>query len=252
MSKWKWLALAATLYLIFFIMMLPAQFGLWLVDVPKGLQVTGVSGSFWNGRANRVSWNGRTVDDVFWTVNPGSMFAGTLELDVVAGQSSMSNIKLDGTVGASSSGWFVNNLEFEMPANVASEFAPVQLQLRLGGYVVGKIATASQGEPWCEQLDGKLTWVKPTVASTSVSNPLKLDDTRANLSCNAGNVVADVSDDGRVLGLDVKGTLAEGQFIVDGSLKPGREFPQSLEQMLRFVATPKGDGSYLINLDGPL
>ncbi|MBD1391101.1 type II secretion system protein N [Neiella sp. HB171785] len=252
MSRWWLVAFALVMYLIFVVATLPAQFGLWLLPPQNNLHVGRVSGSVWQGEIGVVHWQGKLIKDVQWDINIGQLLLGRLEADIIAGQDMTSDIAVTGTAGMSLSGWYAKDLEVMMPASVAAELSPMPLQVELEGMIDAQITAASQGTPWCTELDGLVTWRNPKVIAAALGNPFKLDNTRATLTCVDGEIVAKVDDDKQVIGLDVSATLAAQSYSVSGTLNPGPQFPQGFEQGLMFVATPIGNNRYQIELDGSL
>ncbi|GGA88749.1 type II secretion system protein N [Neiella marina] len=252
MSRWWLIAFALVMYLVFVVATLPAQFGLWLMPAPNNLHVGKVSGSIWQGQIGVVHWQGKIIKDVHWDINVGQLLLGRIEADIVAGQDMTSDIAITGTAGMSFSGWYADDIELAMPASVAAELSPLPLQVELEGMIDAQITVASQGSPWCSELEGVVTWRNPKVIAAALGNPFKLDNTRAQLSCVNGEVVAKVDDDKQVMGLEVSATLAATSYSVSGTINPGPQFPPGFEQGLMFVATPISNNSYQIELDGSL
>lgn len=48
-----------------------------LVDEVPGVALDGVGGTLWSGHARTVTWFGRSVGDVEWSLAPGTLMAGT-------------------------------------------------------------------------------------------------------------------------------------------------------------------------------
>ena len=248
--KWfTWIAVGLTVYLALVMFKLPAQFGLWLVDVPKDVQIQGVSGTVWQGQINRFTAQGITVEQVKWQVHPLALFTGKAELEINAG-TSRTGIKLQGVLGANHQGWFASGVTFSLPAALVTQLYPMPIKLQ--GDLQGKIVAAKQGEPWCSELDGLMNWTQGEINAPLFNKPLKLDDTRAILSCDAGKLVAQITDQGGVLGLSVNASLSATDYLLEGEMKPGAEFPQEFNQGLMFFASPMGNGRHKIKLNGSL
>lgn len=243
----RWIVLGVMAYLVLVLVQLPASFVMTLVETPKPLQVSGVSGTIWSGKAHTLSWEKVELDQVEWQLDPLALLTGTAKLDVSAGDR-RTPISLSGTVGASLEGVFAEDLVFELPASLIQDFYPLPAELK--GRIKGSIQQASQGKPWCGTLKGKLTWHSPEVTIKALGQSLKLDDTQAKLSCDKGNLVADISDEGRVLGLAVNASLSAKGYLLSGEMKPGPEFPPQFKQGLNFIASPLSGGRYKIEMDG--
>lgn len=247
MIRWT---VAAILFFVTLVMVkLPAQFALYLAPLPKEIQIFGVDGTVWAGKAQAVSYQGQRLESVKWRLNLLPLLSGSVELELNAG-TRRSPIKLSGVVGVNGSGWLARNVSFKAPVALINEFYPVPATL--SGHLEGKILEASQGMPWCNRLMGDVSWVNPEVNSPMMGQALKLDDTQAQLSCDQGGLVAQISDAGSVLGLNVTASLGKKDYLVTGEMKPGSGFPSQFKQGLMFVASPISGGRYQIDLSGSL
>ena len=234
----RWIALAVLFYLALLVIKLPAQFILALVDPPKPLQISGVDGTIWKGQAHSASWQGHNLDQLSWQLSATALLTGKLELQINAGDK-RSDIQFNGIVGMNASGGFARDLFFEFPAAMVKEFYP--LPVELNGRLKGLITEASQGTPWCETLDGQINWLEPAINSKAFGQNLTLDQTQAKLRCEDGNLAADITDEGQVLGLNVSASLSANDYLLTGEMKPGDQFPSQFKQGLMFFASPWRD-----------
>lgn len=248
----RWIILGVLFYLALLVAKLPAQFVLAQVELPKEIQVFGVDGTIWNGTASSASWKGNTLEKISWQLSPTALLTGKAELALKAGDR-RSAIQLNGIVGASSEGAYAQELLYEFPASLVKEFNR-SLPANLSGQFKGIIVEASQGEPWCETLRGRVNWLEPEINGRAMGQKfdLKLDQTQAKLSCDKGNLVADITDEGKVLGLSVNASLSAKDYVISGEMKPGSEFPQEFKQGLGFFASPMSGGRYKIEMNGSL
>ena len=67
---------------------LPAQFVFKHLPLPSQLQVTGVQGSIWQGRAEQVRWQNRNFGEVSWQFKPSALFEAKAEAEVRFGRGS--------------------------------------------------------------------------------------------------------------------------------------------------------------------
>ncbi len=243
----RWIICGVLFFVALLICQIPASFVLSLVDTPKQLYITGVKGSVWNGQADAVTWDGQGVDQLEWRVSPLALVTGKLQLDVEAG-SRKSPVKLSGRFSYGFSGLTAENVEVQFPAALIEGF--YSLPAKVSGVIKGQVTFASQGEPWCEELSGEVNWFAPVLNSKMLGQPFVLDDTSAKLSCEQGKLVAEVSDQGNVLGLSAKAMLLADSYVVDGELNLGSDFPEKFKQGVGFFASPMGGDRYQISMDG--
>lgn len=243
----RWVILGVIFYLSVLVVKLPAQFAFSFIELPKKAQVTGVDGTIWAGEIGSASYQGQTLEKIRWKLHPLALLTGKLELELEAGDR-RSAIQLSGTLGYGSSGAYGEGVLFEFPAALIKEFYPVPATLQ--GQLKGVVQEISQGQPWCNSVVGRITWTNPVIYSKLIKQELALDTTRAQLGCDNGNLVATVTDDGKVLGLNAQATLMASEYLVTGELKPGRDFPEEFKQGLGFVASPMSGGRYKLDMDG--
>ena len=242
----KWTFTSIVFFLIIVIIKLPAGFALTFAPKINDLQIKNVSGTIWNGHASSIEWQNKVLEDINWKLNFFPLLTGNLEADLETGKNS--TIQITGTAGIGGNGWFTENLEFSANAALIGEFYPLPADIK--GEIKGKNITASQGSPWCSDLTGTIELLNPEISSPMLGQPLKLDDTKAKLNCEKGNLVANITDKGEVLGLNVKASLGKKNYLVEGELKPGNKFPSMFKQGLSFVAKPISAGKYKIDLNG--
>ena len=86
MRKWQMAALGVSLYLVFLIVTIPAPFAYGVLkkklapEMP--LQLGGVSGTLWSGRAMPALIGGQRVDSLSWKVQPLALLIGRIQANL--------------------------------------------------------------------------------------------------------------------------------------------------------------------------
>ena len=102
------------------------------------------------------------------------------------------------------------------------------------------------GAPICKELQGDIHWRKAGV--TGFEEKVNLGALSATLSCEKGELVADV-DPKNDLGLSYRAQLKQGgRFTGSGYLTPGAKFPEQLIAVLSFIGKPDNQGRYRLKM----
>lgn len=222
MKSWKAnLGIFVVAYLVFVLATMPAGVIVGLVELPKNVKLGAVNGSLWNGRASAVQLDNDVITDVSWSLSPLSLMTGSLSADVNFGKArkkeqisgrggistdfSLSKVSLDDFVLRYPAGGFANKMNLPIPAT-------------LSGQMVFNIKQFEQAKPYCELLDGKVTW--NSAGANVMNKQVTLGKIAANLGCDKGQISLDIKDK-NPLGLQFKGLIADkGKFSGKGFVKP--------------------------------
>ncbi len=237
-------------YLFFLIYSLPAQQVVgWLGDsqATAGLRILGPSGTAWTGNARNVFYRNRPLGELSWSFRPGYLLLGKLayafELKDTGQQAS-------GTLLTGFGGHLrVEDLEALVLASRLPELLQ-QGQVQIGGKVRASQLALSLDGNQITAADGIVEWLDGNLQS-----PLNLSigDLRAELATDP--------DNGEITGQirDLKGTIAvqaevrlkaDGNFQVDGKLKPGENADPGLTGALQAVGRQQSDGTIVVKYSG--
>lgn len=237
-------------YAGFLIATLPAKFALSYIDQPRNIQLKAVSGTVWEGQANRIIVNNITLMDVNWQTQLTALLSGNIEVAVQFGRGKNS-LRGDGVLGYSSDGAFARDVIVTTTPNWLINAANLSLPATVKGDVKLQLANISQGLPWCQELDGQLSWNNGSV--DSLLGLVNVDSAKAKLSCSEGKIVADVKQNSAHLRLTGRATLAEQRrYNFAGALVPGNELPKAIRSNLGYVGKLNSKGEYKLNYSGRL
>ena len=126
-------------------------------------------------------------------------------------------------------------LRLNLPIDV---IAHEQLQLNVSRFVIGA--------PICNELQGDLQWRNAAVSA--FDERVKLGGLSATLSCDKGELVAEVEPNNN-LGLSYRAQLKQGgRLSGSGYLTPGEKFPEQLKETLSFLGSPDRQGRYRLKM----
>ncbi|QUM86807.1 type II secretion system protein N [Moritella sp. 28] len=235
-------------YVFFLIGTLPATLVLSYIPLPANLTISQVEGSVWKGEAKQVSFNHIEVKDVSWDTSVIALLTGSAQVYVEFGRGKNS-LRGSGELGYSSAGVYAQDFTVTASSEWLVTASNIPLPVTTKGSVKLTIAEMQQGNPWCEQLDGQLSWSNAGI--DSLLGNVEIDSAVANLTCDKGTIVANIKQSSNQLKLSGIATLEnQGKYTFSGVLVPSNELPQSIRSNLRYVGQENAKGEYKINYAG--
>ena len=230
---------------------IPASWVWQQVPPVRGLSVSGLSGTPWQGMASQVQWQGQNFGRLQWDMRLGSLLTGKAVFNVRFGQGSEMNLNGRGIVGYGSAGPFAEKLLVSVPASQVMKYARIPLPATVTGNLELTLRDYQYQAPYCSVLDGALAWTAGNISSPL--GELNPGPVIADLGCQQGKVVAAVNQSSEDVSSQWQAELATNQrYTLNGWFKPGAEFPPQLGQQLKWLGTPDPKGRYKINHSGRL
>lgn len=183
-SKYLWQGFS--FFLLFVIATTPAQVLQSTFNKVKGLNVEGLSGSLWNGRASQVVYNDINLGKADWDLSVWSLILMQLSLDMTL-KGEQSNLSSHLTLKSSSIE--AEDLKAMLPATWISKFTQVPFQANGKLFIRMKQAKFSKSEtPF---LYGALSWQEATL-KTPFGKQALLGTINVGLTTEKEWVVSDV------------------------------------------------------------
>jgi general secretion pathway protein N len=249
-NRWWPLALGVGAYLAFLIVSFPASTAFaWFV--PEQVQLAGVEGTLWSGRAAAVSVERFALQDVRWRTSPWPLFTGRLSANVEA---RLPDGFVNTHVTASRSRVRLSD------ARLAVSLPTLQGLFPLGGtrgQATANLSTVELVDGWPTAAIGELRLAKLEVPSFQRgAQPIALGDYLVKFEPPAGGqgIAATFNDTGGAL--EVSGTAAlqpTHAYVLDAFVKPRAGASPELVQGLSFMAQePDSSGRRRFMLSGTL
>lgn len=232
----------------FLIGTLPAKLALSYVSLPSHISVSQVEGTIWRGEAKRISFNQIDIEDVRWNTSVMALLTGAAQVYVEFGRGKNS-LRGSGDLGYSSAGAYAQDFTATASSEWLVRASDVPLPVTTQGQVKLTIAEVQQGQPWCNVLDGQLSWSNAEVES--LLGTVDINSAIANLSCDNGAIVANIKQNSTHLQLSGIAKLENnGKYSLSAVLVPSNQLPQSIRSNLRYVGKENANGEYKINYAG--
>nr|WP_210147281.1 type II secretion system protein N [Shewanella sp. WXL01] len=236
------------IYVFFLVAYVPANWLVSIAPVPHNIKLSGVSGTLWQGQADMLKIDRRQIDQVSWQLNPWSLLLAQADLDVTIGTRA-TPVSGKANVTLSMSGIKAENLRFEAPSSFLLAGARLPFRTKVLGDLSVIVEKFEQGQPWCEQLTGKLFVNGVDVTNQFGAYPL--GNMAFNLACVDGQVQLSAEDKGNDIGLAGTVTLVDQKRVqVAAKIKPTPNQPEDLTKALAFLGKQDSQGYYPINYQG--
>ena len=212
---------------------------------PAELQLSGISGSIWNGSAAEGIAGGAYVQNISWQFNPVSLLTGTLGFKTRSNPGSGSMIA---EVAVSPAGNLtLSNLAGNLPLDLVH---PAFQQSGIRGDITLQFETVviSDGIPILAE--GSVTVTDFFVPDLSSS---RIGDFRAEVRTDDGKITGSVEDLSGVL--DVTGTISlrqDGYYSFIGQVAATPMTPPSIVDQLRFLGSANQRGQHEFRFEGQL
>ena len=243
-SALKWFSLCLVVYFIFLIVKLPAVHVLSRVQLPKGVSVSGVMGTVWDGQAQRVQANGLPVNNLKWSLSFFPLLFGQISADIKAGNiRDTDQISVTGHISVSGQRLQADDLLAYVPTNLVIRLLPLPIPIEAEGRFKVQLNKVDY-EAGCQTFTGKGEWLNASY--TGVTGVVALGNFDTDLSCQNGNIVVHVNQPNS-FGLTAKANIpANMKFKIEGRFKPEASLPKEVHQAAQFFGKPDSDGYYPI------
>lgn len=246
-------------YLLVFVLMLtvslvahvPASWVYAQLPAQRGVEVTGISGTIWQGQVQQLKVNRQSYGSLSWDFQASKLLTAKLEYQVRFGRGS--SIKLDGKgfVGASFSGLYANNVLASLPIQQVMTYVPTQVPVELKGRLELSLTSLKYAQPWCEEATGSLAWTGSGIVSPI--GQLTPGPVIADITCQAQNIEVVGKQNNPQVMSEFKASLNEqARYQSMAWFKPGAEFPSSMAEQLKWLGESNAQGRYQFSFAGKL
>ncbi len=251
----RYLVFGLPFYLLFLIALFPAAQAYRFAAEPLAktlpeLNLTGIEGSIWTGRAGMVVFRKALLGEVNWQLSPLSLVFGKAKIKALL-QSDDGYLQSHVSTPLGGGNVALADIEGQLPLGELLRFAPY-LPVVLEGRVSLKLPVlelGADGRPL--RAEGTVTWHQ---AAMSAPQALPLGDLQVVLRTEAdGQLVGEIGDRGGPL--KVAGTLQhspDGSYRINGTVAAAADAPAAVKQALGWLGKPDAQGRYRLNYSGKI
>ncbi|MEW8682415.1 MAG: type II secretion system protein N [Candidatus Thiodiazotropha endolucinida] len=250
MRWWSFLLIGLGGYLIFLLAGTPAQHIIGWALAENGklpFSYATMKGSLWRGKMEAINYQGMPLDKIKWRFTPSDLLLGKISFEL---ELRHMNNKVDANVARTMGGFQLKNVEGQLPASMIAKMADLN-QISVEGDVELNLSQVAIETERVTSAEGEIKWLNPALL-----HPFSLRE--GNLKADVttddnGNINIRINDLGGGTSVDGELSLSnEGNYNLNGAIKPGAGSDPGLSSALKAVAKSQPDGSYRISFSGSL
>ncbi|PJG58866.1 type II secretion system protein N [Aeromonas cavernicola] len=241
-------------YILFLLATLPAALVVRYLPLPAPLNtlltLEGVSGTIWRGQIARLQYASESISLLRWELNGWSLLRLAPEVSLRFGD--RNSVNGQGVVGWQGA-LFGRDVTLNLPAAWLLSRVPMPLPfaLTISGQLQLKVDQFAQGQPWCDNLYGNLDWYQ--ASADTPAGKLDLADPALTLNCLDSKLVAELKQSSEMVQTIGRAELQpNGQYLFQGSLKPGPALPEQMKQGLPLLGQPDSQGRFPLRYQGQI
>jgi general secretion pathway protein N len=245
-KKFAYIAISFTAYSVFVLALMPANWLMAQIKLPKNITIAAVEGTIWRTRIEQLMVDDVVINQVQSSLSFISLLMLDPKLDISFGGALVDGPEGQLTISGLLSDMVIKDAQIDLAANTVTArlnlpvdvIAHEQLALTIDRFIIGA--------PICRELQGNLQWRNGGI--TAFDEKVEFGTLNAKLTCDKGELVADI-DPNNDLGLSYRAQLKQGgHFSGSGYLTPGVKFPEQLKSALSFLGQPDNKGRYRLKI----
>ncbi|MES9848666.1 MAG: type II secretion system protein N [Candidatus Thiodiazotropha sp.] len=250
MRWWSFLLIGLGGYLIFLLAGIPAQHIIGWALAENGklpFSYATVKGSLWRGKMEAINYQGMPLDKIKWRFAPSGLLLGRISFEL---ELRHMNNKVDANVARTLGGFQLKDVEGQLPASMITDMADLN-QISVEGDVELNLSHVAIETERVTSAEGEIKWHNPALLRPF---SLKEGNLKADVTTDDnGNIKIKINDLGGGTSVDGELSLSnEGNYNLNGAIKPGAGSDPGLSSALKAVAKSQPDGSYRISFSGSL
>ena len=239
------------LYIVFAIGTAPASVVTRFIPNNAGIQIGNISGSLWNGKITQLNYRNQfQLQKLTWKFNWLSLLTLKATADI-----KFNNIQnaMDGvaTIGYGFSGLVLSDANIDLDAATLAPYLPLPVKVAPSGKLSIIVENASEGVPYCGELDAYVLWHEAQV--DSAMGNLNFATPSIDFSCSEGGVIASLKQHSEQLTTNVNVELTEGKhYQLVGTIIGRETLDPSILQALSWIGPKNSAGETTLNFEGNL
>lgn len=248
---WRLLLLFVAVYLVALAATLPmAQLMRWggPALAQQQVQLAGIDGTLWTGRAAQVVVRGVALGEMKWELSPWKIVLGRIEAHLeLTGDDTNVTTRLSWKMG--SHRWQLEQLEGRLPATLIKALTP-RLPAVPTGDITMAVSQAQFDAMRLSSLEGKAIWNKGGISSPMA---IAMGDLVAEFKTESNTINGHIHDTGGPLQLDSQlNLMPDGSYRLNGKASVRAGANPALATSLSLLGQPDGKGETTFHFAGRL
>lgn len=239
------------LYLFSLVLSAPASLATRFIPDNAGIQIGHVTGTVWNAKLSQVDYRKQLqLQKVTWKFDWVALLSLQLKADIKFNDAKKELVG-SGAAIYGLSGFVLTDLNVDMQAAALLPYLSLPVPVTPSGKFTLIIENATQGAPYCSELDGYLVW-QSAALETPMGN-IDLASPSVDLSCANGGVVASLKQRSEQLSTNAKISLNDGgRYQLQGDIKGTDKLDPNILQALSWIGPKTSSGATKLSFNGRL
>jgi len=239
------------LYIVFVVVTAPASIVTRFIPDNAGIQIGNITGTLWNGKLTQLNYRNQfQLQQLTWEFNWLSllMFKATADIKFNNDQKALDGV---GTIGYGFSGLMLSDANINIDAATLPPYLPLPVEVASSGKLSIVVENASEGTPYCSELDAYVLWHEANVDTPMGS--IDFASPSIDLSCSEGAVIASLKQHSEQLTTNVNIELTEDKhYQLVGTIIGRETLAPSILQALSWIGPKNSAGETTLNFEGNL
>jgi len=239
------------IYIVSLLLTTPAAMITRFIPENSGVKIGHTSGTLWNGKLSQVDYRNQfQLQKLTWEFDWLALLTLKAQADVKFnnGRKVMTG---SGFVAYGFSGLTLSDVSVDLNANALLPYLKLPVPVTPSGKFSLVIESASQGTPYCDELDGYLVWhdakIKTPMGNVDLATP------SMDLSCSEGGLVASLKQHSEQLTTNANILLTEGgSYLLQGNIIGREALDPTILQALSWIGPKNESGATALNFKGRL
>ncbi|MEH6454369.1 MAG: type II secretion system protein N [Psychromonas sp.] len=249
--KIKLILLFVFFYLGSLITTIPASLITYFVPKNSGVEMSTPSGTLWNGKTTQITYDKKyNLQQVSWKVDWSALLSLQVKLDLKFANASEA-LSGNGSFLYGLNGPLLENVFIDLPAAQLLTYANLPLPVEVNGDISLVLKKASQGAPYCAQLDAFIVWDNASI--NSQMGNVDLASANIDVSCENGEIFAVSQQQSEQIETSFNASLRKaGAYQLKGLMKGTDKLDPSINQSLSWIGKKDNTGATMVSIDGYL
>lgn len=249
--KIKLILLFVFFYLSALVLTLPASLVSHLIPKDIGVEISSPSGTVWQGKAAQITYNKQvTLQQVTWHLDWSALIKLQLKLDMKF-HNGGNILSGKGALIYGLNGALLENVFIDLTAKQLLSYLNLPLPIEVNGNISVVIKQASQGVPYCQELDAYIVWDNAYIDS-QMGN-VNLASANIDVRCEEGEIIAQLQQQSAQIESALDASLRmEGAYQLQGLIKGTELLDPSIQQALSWIGRKDNSGATIVNVNGNL
>jgi general secretion pathway protein N len=239
------------LYVFSLLLTVPASLVTRFIPSDAGVQIGHVTGTIWNAKLSQVDYRKQfQLQQLSWEFDWLALLSLQIKADIKFnnGKKEMTG---NGSATYGFSGFAVTDFNVDMQATALLPYLNLPVPITPSGKFMLVIENATQGAPYCSELDGYFVWQSGAI-ETPMGN-IDLASPSVDLSCDNGNLLASVKQRSEQLVTNAKISLLEGgRYQLQGDIMGTDKLDANILQALSWIGPKTPSGATKLSFTGRL